>query len=215
MSEAIRVLLVEDDPVFRVGLRVILEQSSRVVLVGEASEGEVALQLAERLQLHIVLLDIGLPGAIGPCEIVSTLKERQPRLRVLALTSHIEPRAVRLLLEAGVDGYCVKGIEPEQLLQAIEQVNAGHAWWDGKVAIHLRSSPGITGGRDHGLTSREKQVLELLARGLSNQQIGKELFISLGTVQVHVHTVLRKLGVRDRTQAAILAVQEGLVGGPQ
>ncbi|MBC8120948.1 MAG: response regulator transcription factor [Gemmatimonadaceae bacterium] len=214
MSEAIRVLLVEDDPVFRVGLRVILEQSSRVMLVGEASEGEVALQLTERLQPHIVLLDIGLPGAIGPCEIVSTLKERQSHLRVLALTSHIEPRSVRLLLEAGIDGYCVKGIEPEQLLQAIEQVNAGHAWWDGKVALHLRSSPG-SGGRDHGLTLREKQVLGLLARGLSNQQIGKELFISLGTVQVHVHTVLRKLGVRDRTQAAILAVQEGLVGGPQ
>ncbi|BAC88320.1 response regulator [Gloeobacter violaceus] len=210
MTRKTRVLLIEDDPVFRVGLRVIFEQSGVAELVGEAGEGEIALALCLQMQPDVVLLDLGLPGAMGAREIVTSLKERHPGIKILALTSHADGPSVQQLLQAGIDGYCVKGIEPEQLLQAILQVRSGHVWWDGRVAAYLRSGPEPE-RRDYQLTPRERQVLGLLANGLSNQQIGRQLFISVGTVQVHVHTILRKLGARDRTQAAILALQEGLM----
>jgi two-component system NarL family response regulator len=212
MAAPIRALLIDDDPVFRVGLRVLLEDSQRVALVAEAAEGEIALGLCAAIAVDIVLLDIGLPGALGPRELVCALKARHPHLRILALTSHTDARAVAELLQAGIDGYCVKGIDPEQLVQAIQQVQAGHGFWDGRVSAHLRQQATPAAAQTWPLTAREREVLGLLARGLSNQQIAAKLYISVGTVQVHVHSVLRKLGVRDRTQAAILALQEGFGG---
>jgi two-component system NarL family response regulator len=204
----IAVLLVDDDPVFRVGLRVLLEDSPGVRLIGEAAEGEIALRLCAELPVEVLLLDIGLPGAVGPQELVVTLKRQYPQMRILALTSHTDARSVTLLLEAGIDGYVVKGIPIEQLVQAVIEVHAGHSWWDGRVAAYLRERPESTALQT--LTPRERQILQLLVQGLSNQQIARDLFISVGTVQVHVHAILRKLGVRDRTQAVIFALQQGL-----
>ncbi len=210
MNKPIRILLIEDDPVFRLGLQLILQQSKTALLVGEAEDGETGIALAEKLQPDIVLLDIGLPGALGASEIMKYIKQHCACTRVLALTSRSDPQTVRTMLRAGVHGYCIKGLDPEHLLNAIEKIQTGDGWWlDGKVVAHLQQP--LVSADIIRLTAREREVLNLIVQGMSNQQIGKHLHISTGTVQVHVHTLLKKLNVRDRTQAAVLAVQEGLL----
>jgi len=216
MKAPINILLVEDDELFRLGLSVRLQQEADMLLVAEAGDGETALDLAGQFPLNIVILDIGLPG-IGGIEACRQLKQKYPLLPVLVLTSHSQKHLIARLIEAKAQGYCLKGIPAETLILAIRSVAAGASWWDATATKEIQSvfveteSTHTPVFGDNPLTKRELEILALIADGKSNQEIASVLYISPGTVRVHVHTILQKLEVRDRTQAAILAVQKGLI----
>jgi two-component system, NarL family, response regulator len=217
----LRILLVEDDELFRLGLRVRLQEEPQLEIVAEADDGETALELAENHALDIVLLDVGLPG-LGGIETCRQLKQRHANLPVLVLTSHSQPELINRLVAAGAQGYCLKGIVADTLILALRSVATGASWWDATATQTIRTGLGQVGvsapdtplHEPPGLTQREQEVLTLIATGKSNPEIAKSLFITTGTVRVHVHAILHKLGVRDRTQAVILAMQNGwLVDG--
>jgi two-component system, NarL family, response regulator len=218
----LRVLLVEDDELFRLGLRVRLQQEPELEIVAEAEDGETAIELVEARRIDIVLLDVGLPG-IGGIETCSQIKARYPDLPILILTSHSQPALINRLVAAGAQGYCLKGVAAEKLLLAMRSVVAGASWWDTTATqtirntlIQANTTQALTNpsNQTYGLTQREQEVLALIASGKSNPEIAKVLFITPGTVRVHVHAILHKLGVRDRTQAVIVAMQNKLIAQP-
>ncbi|MBD1998748.1 response regulator transcription factor [Leptolyngbya sp. FACHB-541] len=216
-SSPLRILLVEDDELFRLGLTTRLQQEEGLDVTAEAEDGETAIEIACDRLLDLVLLDIGLPG-IGGIEACRQIKQQQPDLPVLALTSHFQKPLIARLIEAKAQGYCLKGIAAESLVLAIRSVAAGASWWDSVATQEIyaafqtdSSTPASEQALENPLTRREQEILALVAKGQSNQEIAKILYIAPGTVRVHVHTILQKLDVRDRTQAAVLALQKGLV----
>lgn len=215
---SLKVLLVEDDELFRLGLRVRLQQEPDLEIVAEAEDGETAIELAETHLLDLVLLDVALPG-IGGIETCYQLKQRHPNLPILILTSHFQPALIARLVTAGAQGYCVKGVAPETLILALRSLVAGASWWDATATQTIQEKVKQTAtlvpeptDKNHGLTQRELEVLALIAAGKSNSEIAQVLYITPGTVRVHVHAILHKLEVRDRTQAVIVAWQNKLVG---
>jgi two-component system NarL family response regulator len=213
-AEKIKVLLVEDDALFRLGLSLVIRNQPELELVDEVEDGESALAaVGDGRCPDIVLLDLGLPG-LGGQETLRRLKRDHPGIRVLVLTSREEARLVQAAVREGADGYCLKGITPEHLLTVIKEVAAGHGWFDAKVLGFMREAMLCEGSAplpSAALTDREREVLRWIARGASNQKIGEQLHISEGTVRVHVHAILRKLGASDRTQAATIALTQGLI----
>jgi two-component system NarL family response regulator len=215
----LNILLVEDDELFRLGLVTRLQQEGDILIVAEAEDGETAVELVSQYSLNVVILDVGLPG-IGGVEACRQIKQKQPLLPVLVLTSHSQKPLINRLIEAKAQGYCLKGIAPEALILAIRSVAAGASWWDsiatqeiqetfGRFAEVLEGSEAYSVGNP--LTKREQEILALIASGKSNQEIADILYIATGTVRVHVHTILKKLNARDRTQAALVAIQKKLV----
>jgi two-component system, NarL family, response regulator len=218
-SLPVRILLVEDDELFRLGLRVRLQQEPGLQIVAEAEDGETAIEQASEHLLDVVLLDVGLPG-IGGIEACCQLKQRYPNLPVLILTAQSQSALITRLVEAGAQGYCVKGIAAETLILALRSVAAGASWWDATATQTIRTtlgqSPPFSGGAiaptmHTPLTQRELEILALMASGKSNLEIAKVLYITSGTVRVHVHAILHKLSVRDRTQAVVVAIQNQLI----
>jgi len=215
MSEdAIRVLIVDDHAVVREGLRTFLQLQDRIEVVGEAGDGEEALEQAARLRPDVILMDLLMPRLDG----VSAMRELRTRAspsRVIVLTSFLDDDRLMPAIEAGAAGYLLKNVEPAELARAVRAAHAGEALLDPTVAARLvqriAARPSATGFESRRLTRREHEVLELIARGRSNKRIASALDISEKTVKTHVGHVLAKLGVSDRTQAALLAVQEGLV----
>jgi NarL family two-component system response regulator LiaR len=212
----IRVLIVDDHAVVREGLRTFLQLQDRIEVVGEAGDGEEALEQAGRLQPDVILMDLVMPRLDG----VSAMRELRRRAspsRVIVLTSFLDDDRLIPAIEAGAAGYLLKNVEPAELARAVRAAHAGEALLDPTVAARLvqtiaaRPSPSPSGMGSQRLTRREREVLELIAHGRSNKRIALELDISEKTVKTHVGHVLAKLGVSDRTQAALLAVQEGLV----
>jgi two-component system, NarL family, response regulator len=222
----LRTLLIEDDELFRLGLQVRLQQEPDVEIVAEAEDGETAIELSGRYPLDIVLLDVGLPG-IGGIEACRQIRQRHPQLPILALTSHFQPALIARLIEAGAQGYCLKGIAAETLILAMRSVVAGASWWDATATQTIRtafepatSEPAIPLDNSaepskliNILTQREQEILALIATGKSNPEIAETLYITPGTVRVHVHSILHKLGVRDRTQAVVVAMKNHWVSG--
>lgn len=221
MSPALRILLVEDDELFRLGLQMRLQQAG-LEIVAEAEDGETAIELASRHELDVVLLDVGLPG-LGGVEACRRIKQQRPHLPILVLTSRSQQSLIARLIEAGVQGYCLKGIAAETLVLALRSVAAGASWWDSTATSEIRATFGSTtmvSDRSlpyaspldtNPLTRREQEILSLMASGKSNQEIAELLYIAPGTVRVHVHTILQKLEVRDRTQAVVVALQKQLL----
>jgi two-component system NarL family response regulator len=223
---SIKILLAEDDELFRLGLRMRLQQEPEFDIVAEAEDGETAVDLAKQHLLDLVLLDVGLPG-IGGVEACRQIKQQQQTLPVLVLTSRSEKNLISRLISAGAQGYCLKGIAAEALILAIRSVSAGASWWDSTATAEIQSAfqsstagnasppapspPATTALSDNPLTPREQEILALIAAGKSNQEIAEVLYITPGTVRVHVHAILQKLEVRDRTQAAIVALQKHLI----
>jgi two-component system, NarL family, response regulator len=213
-NSPLRILLVEDDELFRLGLQFRLQQEADIEIVAEAADGETAIELANRHPLNLVLLDIGLPRMSG-LEACRQIKVSQPHLPILALTSHSEQSLITRLIEAGVDGYCLKGIAPELLILAVRSVAAGASWWDRTATEEIRSTILNSGGErlsQHGisLTNREREILTLIVAGKIDRDIAETLYIAPATVRVHVHAMLHKLGARDRSHAILIAQQQHL-----
>ena len=210
----IRVLLVDDHAVVREGLRAFLELQDGIEVVGEAGDGREGVAAAERLRPDVVLMDLVMPRLNG-VGAMRELRERLPAVRVIVLTSFADDENLLPAVQAGAAGYLLKNAEPQELARAIRAAHAGEALLDPHVAARLLASLARpAGGPTDELTPREDQVLELIARGFSNKRIARELDIAEKTVKTHVGHVLAKLGVTDRTQAALHAVRAGMVGPP-
>jgi NarL family two-component system response regulator LiaR len=211
---AIRVLIADDHAVVRQGLRTFLELQEDVEVVGDVADGEQAVAAVVDLAPDVVLMDLVMPGVDG-VEAIGRIARRSPATRVIALTSFLDDDKVLPAVRAGAAGYLLKDVGPDDLVRAIRTVHAGEALLHPAVAARLMeevAGPRARGAEDGaGLTARERDVLTQIACGLSNKRIARELGISEATVKVHVSNVLRKLGVTDRTQAALHAVREGLV----
>ncbi|NHC34732.1 response regulator [Scytonema millei] len=218
---AVRILLVEDHALMRRGMKGQFALEPDFCVVGEAGDGMVAVQLAAELEPDVVLMDIDLPVMDGIAA-TQQIKSDRPTTRILALSAFDNDTQVMGMLAAGADGYCLKTIEWEQLLAVIQLIQTGGAYLDPqiarKVARMLKPSPVIPAKEQHPtispvpvLSSREREVLKLIAEGRSNQEIAQQLFLSLGTVKSYVRMILNKLSVDDRVQAAALAVREGLI----
>ena len=195
----ISVLLVDDHPVVRQGLRALLEVQDGIVVAGEAGDGPAAVSLAASLRPDIVLLDLKLPGMDG----IAVLEAlRSCGLRVLVLTSATEPSAAAQAMRAGAAGVLYKDIDPDALVRAIRSVRDGNVLLAPEALSSL-----VRGSRADMLTPREREVLARIADGRSNREIARLLQLSEKTVKAHVSSVLAKLGVQDRTQAAVYAVR--------
>lgn len=203
----LRLLLVDDHELVRVGLRTFLALQPDMEVVGEASSGERALALVPATAPDIVLLDLVLPGMSG-LETVRALRAGHPDVKIVVLTSFAGQDQVLPVVRAGVAGYLLKDVGPRELADALRSVHAGGSPLHPTVAATVMRS--VTA--DDPLTPREREVLRLIARGMSNRQIARELVLAEKTVKTHVSAVLAKLGVADRTQAALLAIRDGIAG---
>jgi len=220
----ITVLLVEDHTMTRMGLSLVLEKAEGIELVAEAEDGITGVEMAKEFSPNVILMDIGLPNIDG-IEATKRIKESGSDSKILIFTSRESEDDVFASFKAGADGYIMKGSSPEQTTNAIKAVSDGTAWIDPAIARLVLSSiqknnptPVATGeinykaGKNtYGLTEREMEVLSLIVEGLSNPQIADRLFITRATAKAHVHSILQKLYVDDRTKAAIMAMKEGLV----
>jgi NarL family two-component system response regulator LiaR len=212
VAEAIRVLVVDDHAVVREGLRTFLELQDGIVVVGEAGDGEAGVSAAERLRPDVVLMDLVMPRLDG-VGAMRRLRRRLPATRVIVLTSFADDERLLPAIRAGAAGYLLKDAEPRELARAVRAAHAGEALLDPAVAARVVQELAAPTDGDVAarLTRREREVLELVARGLSNKRIARELGIAEKTVKTHVGHLLAKLGVTDRTQAAVRAVRAGLV----
>lgn len=210
----IRVLIVDDQPLVREGIRAILGPAHDIAIVGEASDGEEALTLATHHVPDVVLMDLKMPRLNG-VQATRSLRQRLPGVRVLALTTYDADEWVFDAIRAGAAGYLLKDVPGEDLVRAIREAAAGRTPVDPAVAGKLFDQVALSPappppGRLNGLSQRDRDVLALIARGFSNADIARQLSLSEGTVRNYVSRILAQLGVSDRTQAAILALQYDL-----
>jgi NarL family two-component system response regulator LiaR len=212
VAEPIRVLVVDDHAVVREGLRTFLALQEGIEVVGEATDGEEGIRQAERLRPDVILMDLVMPRLDG-VGAMRELRRRLPASRVIVLTSFADDERLLPAIQAGAAGYLLKDVEPRELARAVRAADAGEALLDPTVAARLVDAIAQAPGEEPAerLTRREREVLALIADGLSNKRIARELGISEKTVKNHVGHVLAKLGVTDRTQAALHAVRAGLV----
>ena len=212
MPERIDVLLVDDHAVVREGLRTFLALQEGIEVVGEASDGEEGVREAERLRPDVILMDLVMPKLDG-VGAMRRLRRTRPESRVIVLTSFADDERLLPAIRAGAAGYLLKDAAPQELARAVRAAHAGEALLDTSVAARLvdalAETPGP--GSPDRLTPREREVLVLIGRGLSNKLIARELGVSEKTVKNHVSHVLAKLGVSDRTQAALYAERAGLL----
>ena len=210
----IRVLLVDDHAVVRKGLRALFEREPGIEVVGEAADGEQAVLRVERLRPDVILMDLEMPG-IGGVEAARQISERRPESKIVVLTSHAAEEDVFPALKAGALGYLLKHSAPDDVLRAIRQAHRGETVLHPAIARMVlqelnrpprpRQSP-----TTEPLSARELEVLRLLARGMSNQEIADTIVVGEATVRSHVSAILRKLQLASRTQAALYALREGL-----
>jgi two-component system, NarL family, response regulator LiaR len=211
---SIRVLIADDHAVVRQGLKTFLELQDDIEVVEDVADGEAAVAAAEREAPDVVLMDLVMPGVDG-VEAIRRIREGRPQARVLVLSSFLDDERLFPAVRAGAAGYLLKDVEPRELVKAIRTVHGGEALLHPAVAARLMDEVAAGGPAPEpggeGLTDREREVLTLIARGLANKLIARELSISEKTVKAHVSSILGKLGVTDRTQAALYAVRSGLV----
>ena len=215
MADApIRVLVADDHAVVREGLRTFLSLQDGIEVVGEAGDGEAAVREAEIRRPDVILMDLVMPRLDG-VGAMRELRRRMPECRVIVLTSYAQDDRLLPAIQAGAAGYLLKNVAPPELARAVRAAHAGEALIDPVVAARLVDAIAQPAGEpaSEHLTAREQEVLALIARGYSNKRIALELGIAEKTVKTHVGHVLAKLGVADRTQAAVHAVRMGLDRG--
>ncbi|MCH7901728.1 MAG: response regulator transcription factor [Acidobacteria bacterium] len=212
MSDAIRVAIADDHPVVRRGLRAFLDSLDDIEVVGEAVDGERAVQLVVTEEPDVLLLDLKMPKLDG-IGVISRLRSRGTSTRILVLTSFTAQQQVIPAIQAGADGYLLKDADPSELEQAIRAVYRGDPLLAPEAAAAVMAA--VSGQtldlpELDRLTPREREVLAGLGRGLSNRSLAEELFITEKTIKTHVSSILMKLGLADRVQAALFAVRVGL-----
>jgi NarL family two-component system response regulator LiaR len=212
LAETIGVLLVDDHAVVREGLRTFLELQDGIEVVGEAADGDEGVREAERLRPDVILMDLVMPKLDG-VEAMRELRRELPETRVIVLTSFAEDDRLLPAIQAGAAGYLLKDVRPAELARAVRAAHAGEALLDPAVAARLVEAIAQAPGEEpvERLTPREREVLEMIGRGLPNKLIARRLEVSEKTVKNHVTHLLAKLGVSDRTQAALYAARTGLV----
>jgi DNA-binding NarL/FixJ family response regulator len=209
--QPVRVLVVDDHYVVRKGIRMIAGTEPAIDIVGEASNGHGAIKLVHSLQPDVVLLDLIMPH-YGGLEALAAIKESHPAIKVVILTTFEDDDSIYAAMNHGADGYLLKDADGETLLQSILEAYHGDMPLHPRIARHLvHKLTDPAGTTTSSLTDREKEVLQLVAQGLSNKEVAKTLNLSTGTVKIHVSNVLGKLNVTSRTEAAVMATQMGLV----
>lgn len=204
-----RVILADDHPVVRAGIRNMLEQAPDIVVVGEASDGNEALKMVEELQPDVLLLDMEMPGISGT-EVAHQLMATGSKVHILALSAHDDKEYIQELLASGAAGYLVKDEVPNAIVEAVRGVSRGERGWLSRKVAAQMSDWMQEGEQDRkGLTAREVEVLEAVVAGKTNQEIGLALGISEKTVEKHLEGVFAKLQVASRVEAAVRAVREG------
>ena len=211
-----RVLIVDDHAVVRRGIQMFLETDPCIQVVGEAEDCQDAVRKAKSLQPDVILMDLVMPHGDG-IEAIAEIKRHSPDLQVIVLTTFGDEARVRAAMEAGANGYLLKDADGAALLQAV------HAVQRGDMPIHPRVTQYLVtnfakrddANGNKSLTEREKQILRLVSQGLSNKAIAQSLCLSAGTVKVHVSNILEKLGVSNRTEASVLALQMGLISSSE
>jgi len=211
----IRVLIADDHPLVRQGLRSYLDTIDDIEVVGEAADGNGAVALATDLSPDVVMMDLAMPNVDG-IEATRRITEANAGVRIIALTSFATDDKVFPAIQAGAAGYLLKETDPSELAEAIRKVHRGEPILHPSVAARLMRQVAAASPQPHrtDLTARELEVLRLIAAGRSNKEIARDLSVAEKTVKTHVSNVLSKLGVADRTQAAVYAVQNGLAQPP-
>jgi len=208
------VILADDHTLVREGTRRILEATNTVSVVAEAADGGQAVEVVDRFEPDVAIIDIGMPGING-IEATRRIKRAHPRVGVLVLSMHDDDQFIFAVLEAGAAGYLLKDVEGHQLVNAVEAVHAGESVLHPAVAhkVLARLASGLHGNSqpdtEEPLTTRENEVLRLAARGMANKQIGVALEVSVRTVQAHLTSVFHKLGVGSRTEAVLHGLRQG------
>ena len=211
------ILIVEDHELTRFGLKTAFEYCDFIENIYEADSAELCIDIIEKNELDLIIMDLGLPGMDG---IAATQKVKllKPDIKIVILTSHNDAQEVLSSLKAGANAYCSKEINPKRLTQVVQSVLDGASWFDPSIA-HIvlnaaaksQQAEALRPEKDYGLTAREAQILKLITEGYSNNEIANQLFVSINTTKAHVASILQKLEVDDRLQAALKALKERLV----
>lgn len=205
LTSTIRVLIVDDHPVVRAGLTSMLGTQSDISVIGSASSGEEALEILARSSIDILLLDLRMPGTNGIATLLA-IKHQSIPVRAIVLTSYETDEDIYRAVHAGASGYLLKDTPLRKMLDAIHTVHAGNRYLPGHIASRLAERM-----MRSNLTTRELEILKMLTKGLTNKQIGHALTISENTVRNHVNSIIEKLDVCDRTEAATTAIQRGII----
>ena len=220
-TRSVEIVLVEDYKLTRIGLKSTLNEYEGINVSNEAESAEEGLRIIKEIKPDVVLMDLGLPGMNG-IEATQQIKAFDGNIKVIILTSHERDEEVLASLGSGANAYCLKDIEPDMLVEVIKSVNDGAAWLDPAIAkTALKLFPKPESGRDYNsskaldpkskLTEREFEVLGLVVKGKRNTEIAKELIVSVHTAKAHVCSILQKLCVDDRVQAAVKAIKENII----
>ena len=212
------VMLVEDHKLLRVGLKSLFSEFKEIEIIAEAQNGKDSIEKAKIYKPDVILMDIGLPDING-VEATAEIRKTNKEVKIIILTSHCEKEEVLACLNSGINAYCTKDIKPDKLSNVINDVLSGSMYFDSAVSKYVlqqtsnksENTKTVSIKDCYNLTQQEKRVLLLLSSGLSNQQIAKKLDLSVNTIKVHVCSVLQKMNVEDRTQAAIKAIRENII----
>jgi NarL family two-component system response regulator LiaR len=213
----IKVIIADDHVLFREGTRNLIEREKDLEVVGEASDGQEAIELVNQLLPHVVLMDIAMPVVNG-IEATKIIKAQHPSTAVLILTAYDNDQYIMALLEAGAAGYLLKNVSGSNLVNAIRSVHAGEAVLHPTIAQKVfsrfggKSQESVEPVQSIELSERETEILKLAAQGLSNQEVADKLFLSRRTIQAHLANIFRKMDVGSRTEAVLQALKRGWLG---